>query len=49
MKTINIKQIPDAIFWAFKVACAQARVDMRVALINFMQKFGGEEEREKEE
>lgn len=39
-KAIAIKEIPDKVHYKFKIACMKNRVDMRLAIIDFMKAYG---------
>ena len=41
-KAITIKNIDPVIFRKFKIACTQNVIDMRQALIGFMEKYPGQ-------
>jgi len=39
MKAITIKNIDPEIFRKFKVACAENEIDMRQAILDFMERY----------
>jgi len=43
MKSTTIKNIDPEIFRKFKVACAENDIDMRSAILGFMDQFGSDQ------
>ncbi len=39
LRTINVRNIPDDLFWKFKAECALNQVDMTTAMHRFMYFF----------
>jgi hypothetical protein len=38
-RVINIRNIPEDLFWQFKAECAQNHIDMTTAMLRFMYFF----------